>query len=109
MNPYTYTKKNNKTIFHYKFSELREFITHGKKHGNNGTILISRKHSMLTFKGFGTIENPIFNLHSITIVHCKEFDGKMRSDKDRINPHEKECDKTSFRSTFIDLSKINNL
>jgi hypothetical protein len=39
MKPKNYTEKNGKTTYHYTFKELKEFLEHGYKEGNNGWIV----------------------------------------------------------------------
>lgn len=60
------------------------FVRLGKKHGDVGFILTKREGAMLTYRGFGTIENPIKHITTITIVHNPFFDGEMPTDNQRI-------------------------
>lgn len=60
MKPFKYTKlKNGKTKYHYTFAQLREFLTHGLKEGDNGWIIVSNSEEFTDYRGFGTIENPL--------------------------------------------------
>ena len=61
----------------YKYSDLKEFLIQGYKSGNNGWILVSIVGKLLKYRGFGTIEAPCKELRTITVEHCKEFDGDL--------------------------------
>lgn len=86
MTPLKFTIKDGVTYFHYNYSELREFVRLGKSNGNVGVILVKREKDFLTYKGFGSIENPFTSMVSITIRHIPSFDGKMLSDEERLIP-----------------------
>ena len=86
MRPSKFTIKNDVTHFHYNYSELREFVRLGKSDGNVGAILVKREKDFLTYKGFGTIENPFNTMISITVRHLPSLDGEMLSDEERLIP-----------------------
>lgn len=65
MIPIKWSVKNNTTIFHYTFSDMRKFIKEGKETGNNGIILIKRKGNLFIFKGFGDKHYPNKKLNEI--------------------------------------------
>jgi len=84
MKPISFTINNGITHFHYKFSDLIEFIKKGKKYGNVGMIITKRNGNTLTYRGFGTIENPFRYISTISIIHNPFFDGKMPTDEERL-------------------------
>ena len=88
MNPTHYTKHRTSSsiiyIFHYKFSDLRKFLTNGKKHGNNGFIITRWDGKYKKMRGFGTIENPSTTLIDFNFHHYREF-GEFNPDH-VINP-----------------------
>ena len=87
--------KDGKTTYHYSFSALRKFIEHGRKHGNNGLILVSKdKNGLVTRRGYGTIERPVRYLHGIVMKHLPAFDDPMAG-----RPLE-------FKVKMIDFSKL---
>lgn len=86
MTPTHYTVKGDTTHFHYKPSEIIAFVRAGKKDGNVGPILVRRIGNWVTWKGYGTIENPRTELHSITLQHYEPFNGPMPTDDERLNP-----------------------
>jgi hypothetical protein len=86
MRPHSFTLKDDTTHFHYRFSELRNFIANGKTHGDVGVILTARKGRLLTFRGFGTIERPSKSVITISFMHNPFFSGEMASDEDRCKP-----------------------
>lgn len=101
MIPISFTIKDNITIFHYKFSDLRIFVTEGKLRGNVGAILIKRSAQLITYKGFGTIENPYHSMVTISIYHNDLFDGKMPSDESRIIAPDAPLMSTNYRMIFL--------
>jgi hypothetical protein len=108
MTPTHFTIKNDTTFFHYKTSELRRFVSQGLQDGNVGTILIKRNGNMLTYKGFGTIENPIRNMINITFCHHPLFDGKMLTDEERCNPPSHIFNKMTSSFIVFDVSKFSD-
>lgn len=78
MKPLNHTKIEDKIIYHYKFSDLRDFLNQGKKDGNNGFILTEQTNIFDVYRGFGTIESPNTRLNRISIEHCEILDGKRR-------------------------------
>ena len=86
MHPTKISIKNDTTYFHYNFPDLLNFVRQGKKDGNVGMLLIKRKKNTLTYKGFGTIENPFRNITTLTMQHYPPFDGEMLTDEERLLP-----------------------
>jgi len=84
LRPIYFTIKNETTHFHYKFSELKNFVKQGKKTGDVGMLLVRRQGNMLTYKGFGTIENPFTYIMTLSIIHSPILDGKMVTDEQRL-------------------------
>ena len=58
----------------YSFSELREFITRGREHGDVGCIPIKRENGMTLYRGYGTIENPCRELRNISMMYNPVMD-----------------------------------
>lgn len=111
MRPIRYSIVGNKTIFHYKTSEIREFYRRGKEHGDVGMIVVTRAGNIITRKGFGTIENPRTTIYTISLVHHPLFDdGPMLTDDERIAPRERSKELfgegTSSEWVVIDLSEL---
>jgi len=88
MRPIKFTVKNGKTIFHYPFSFLREFVTLGQREGNTGMILVGRTGDMFTYKGFGTIENPRTTMFTFHMKHFELMDGPIKTDEDQLKEAE---------------------
>jgi hypothetical protein len=86
MTPIKYTVKYDITHFHYNYSELREFVRLGKANGNVGLLLVKREGCFFTYKGFGTIQNPMHSMISVKLRHVAMFDGPMPSDDERLVP-----------------------
>ncbi len=86
MIPIKFTVKDDVTHFHYNYSELRDFVRLGKADGNVGLILIKREGDFLTYKGFGTIENPMRSMISIKSRHLSLIDDEMPTDEERLIP-----------------------
>ena len=104
MTPIRFTVKNGVTHFHYKASELIDFVRRGKKDGNVGVILVKRVGNMLTYRGFGTIENPFTYIASISIMHFPPFDGEMLTDEQRLIPPKSFFTAENTRFIMLDLS-----
>jgi len=86
MTPIKYTVKDGVTTFHYKFSDLRWFMGEGLKNGDVGMILTNREGTLLTFKGFGTFNSPMYKKHTFLIKHLEMFNGTMATDDQRLIP-----------------------
>ena len=99
MRPISYTKISPEEVkYHYSFSVLREFLTHGFKEGNNGFLLVKEEKDFFVYKGFGTIENPCLQLRTIKMQHDSIFDGGRRDPEFVVNPpKQEEGSLTSFR------------
>jgi hypothetical protein len=103
MTPIKFTVKNGVTHFHYKTSELIDFVRRGKKDGNVGVILTKREGNILTYRGFGTIENPFTHIVSISLNHFPPFDGEMLTDEQRLIPPKPFFTSESTRFVIIDM------
>jgi len=109
MTPNRLTKKeNDTTIFHYPINELRAFVKRGMEHGDTGPILIKRQSNVLTYKGYGTIENPRKSLITVSFVHSPLFSGEMIPDWERLVPPKPFFNKENTRVVMIDFSKISD-
>lgn len=104
MTPIKFTVKNGVTTFHYKASELINFARLGFKDGDVGMILVRREGGILTYKGFGTIENPMTRIHTLSMMHCPPFDGKMLTDEQRLIPLKPFFTKENTRFVILDMS-----
>ena len=104
MTPIKFTVKNGVTHFHYKASELIRFARLGFKDGNVGMILVRRKGGMLTYKGFGTIENPSTSIFTLSMMHFPPFDGKMPTDEQRLIPPKPFFTAENTRFIMLDFS-----
>lgn len=103
MTPTHYTHKNGITTFHYPFSVWRQFVTRGREVGDVGPILIQRHGHLMTYRTFGTIENPFTIPQRITLAHNEFFDGPLPTDQEICTPRKHEKGNYSFR--IIDLSE----
>lgn len=68
MRPISFTVENGITLFHHDEKEYKRFLELGKRDGNVGLILKSREGNILTYEGFGTIENPLKEMITISMV-----------------------------------------
>ena len=103
MTPINFTIKEGVTHFHYKPSELFDFVRRGKKHGDVGLILTKRDGNVLTYRGYGTIENPSNRIKTISFEHCEPFDGKMPNDYERLVPPKPILENRRF--VFLDRTR----
>jgi hypothetical protein len=106
MTPIGFKIINGTTHFHYKATELIDFVRRGKRDGNVGLILMKRNGDLLTYKGFGTIENPSTHILSITISHCTPFDGDMPTDEQRLILSNPLFTKDNTKIAVLDMSNI---
>jgi hypothetical protein len=106
MTPTNFTKKEDTTHLHYKFSDLREFVKRGSKHGDCGVLIVRRNGMFSTYKGYGTIENPIKHLHSISMVYNPMF-GNYMSDEQLLEPPKPFFNSDNTRFVMLDFSKSN--
>lgn len=104
MKPVRFTKKNDKVVFHYTFSDLRRFIVRGKSHGDVGPLLISFNGNLIQYKGFGTIENPFKNMVKLDFNHFPLFDGPLPDPEKIVNPPMQEKSLVSYKFIMLDLS-----
>lgn len=109
MRPYKFSILPDGFIrYHYRFSELREFLTLGFAEGNVGWILIGRIGNLKIFKGFGTYENPVHSMQRIYVQHWDMFDGPMPSDEKICAPVDLMTKNKMFEShgmVLLDFSK----
>lgn len=103
MKPISFIKKDNKTIFRYKFSDLREFVKLGYESGNVGMIRISMSdENLVKYKGFGTIEHPVKFIQTITLKHNEIFDGPI------LRNVEPKKELSEYQYVLLDLSGNEN-
>lgn len=102
MTPIKFTEKNGAINFHYKTSELIDFVRKGKKDGNVGLIITKREGDVLTFRGFGTIEKPFNEVITLHIAHNNIF-GNMITDEQRLKPPKPD----GFNKRIITFDSIN--
>ena len=105
MTPCAYTKKDNDVvIYHYKYSELKEFVRNGVENGTSGLLLVKREGNFFHYKGYGTYENPRKTTITIIMKHFEPMDGPMRTDDERLIPPKPLFSEENCRLIFIDLS-----
>ncbi len=109
MIPIRFTRTETETIFHYKYSDLKYFVETGKEYGDAGFILTKRRGSLLTYRGFGTIDNPCYYINTISMVHFDLLDGKMPTDEQRLIPPDYTFNKGNYTFMIIDMSKIDDI
>lgn len=87
MNPISYTGNNDKCVFHYKYSDIKEFIIEHRKSGAAGQILIKKDGNLLYYRCSGTIDNPIMSDKLYTFIYSwiEDLSGKFDAEK-IINP-----------------------
>lgn len=102
MKPIKYTTVDTNTTFHYKYHDIKKFLKRGFEYGDCGWILVRQKGTVLTYKGFGTIENPNRNLITINIKHIDLFDGKLKTPEEIIHPKETDYALDNYRMIFIE-------
>jgi hypothetical protein len=76
MVPVSYTETGNVIRFHYRLSDLRQFLLRGKQCGDVGMILLRKEGERLDYTGFGTIEHPFTWRAYISLIHNPELDGQ---------------------------------
>ena len=101
MKPYKYTTKGSSVIYHYHYEELKEFLRLGKEQGNVGWILTKRIGMLFTYRGFGTIDNPVKHLITISFIHDNKLDGEFISDDLIVNPVIKSKDLCSYKYKIL--------
>lgn len=106
MRPIAFTVENGITYFQYDQKELERFNELGKRNGNVGMILVSRQGTILTYKGYGTIEKPHREEMIMSIKHHPVFDGDMPSDEQRISV-EVPVKSRSYKFVMLDFSGEN--
>ena len=96
-----YTDKNNVRTYHYKYSDLKDFLKRGFEHGDCGFILISK--NLLTdailHRGFGTIEAPCTSIRKLTFFYNEKYDGKI---EDALTKEKSPVE--SYRLTFLNFN-----
>ncbi len=105
MIPIRFAVEDGVTTFYYKTRELKNFVRLGKKDGNVGMILIHRKGNMLTYKGFGTIEHPMTEMVTLSMMHHPGIDGEMKTDEQRLEPSKFVFNRKNYKFVMLDLSK----
>lgn len=103
MTPHKYTKDKESVLYHYKFSELRRFLTEGKKTGDVGLILISRDGDYYNYRGFGTIENPHTWITTLGLIRNESIDGQINDDL-IVNPEVKSYALSSYSLWVEDIT-----
>jgi len=106
MTPHRYSIKDGVTTFHYHFSELREFITLGKEHGDVGMLLVKRDGNTIIYRGFGVISNPCKSILTFSFVHNPAF-GEMSTDDQRLIKPKSFFTRENTKFVMLDTSKIN--
>ena len=104
MRPISYTRVDNKIIYHYKYSDLKEFLSLWLKDGNVGMILMYEIGDILTYRGFGTIENPFTYILTLSIQHCESFDGRKSTPDERVNPPVSKFTPDNCRMVILDFN-----
>jgi hypothetical protein len=84
MRPIKYIVEKGVVYFHYSLSDLKLFVARGKTYGDAGMIITRRKGNTLTYKGYGTIDNPRVEIYVLTINWFEPFDGPLLSDVERL-------------------------
>jgi len=103
MTPHRFSTKDGVVTFHYKFSELREFLKMGFEHGDCGMILVKRKGNILVHRGFGVIENPSKSVMTFSFVQNPMF-GTIATDEQRLIPPKPFFTKENTKFVILDLS-----
>ncbi len=104
MTPIKFSIKYGVTTFHYNSSELMKFCRYGFKNGDVGMILIKRSGYLLTYKGFGTIENPSRDILTMSIMHSPGFSGEMPADEERLIKPESFFTKDNTSCVILDFT-----
>ena len=86
MKPIRFSIRSGVTHFHYKPSEIIEFVRMGKANGNVGMILTRREGIHFVYRGFGTIEHPRKVILTFSFPHVEQSEGKMPTDESLIQP-----------------------
>lgn len=112
MTPIRYSKnKDGSTRFHYSFKDLRTWINYAYE-GCAGQILFGRNGYRMIYKCSGTLENPrpvttVRDLITLTMMHNDIFDGKLKTDEERLIPPNYEFLENA-RMIFLDMSDYDN-
>lgn len=118
MYPISYKKEGNKVEFFYDQKEWDEWIALGKKDGNVGSMMkYIENESRITFFTFGTYENPMRDMITLTMVHNPLYDGESKLDEPDwyLKPLAEERHRIwwedhlkGIRLIFLDVSNIND-
>jgi hypothetical protein len=108
MKPTKYTQEGERVIYHYTFKQLRDFLTHGFREGNNGMILIGEDKRFYYYKGFGTIENPWKYVLNLSMEYDPVFDGKRLYPENYISFLKEPKETSSTRMAIWDAKTMNN-
>lgn len=86
MTPTGYIENGEKILFLYNYREYMEWHRLGERDGNVGWVLQSRTDVFDIYYGFGTIEHPITDPITISLVHNEAFDGPKSTPMEIITP-----------------------
>ena len=106
MTPISYSVKDGVTTFKYNLREFIEWYKLGKKEGNVGMILHSRKGAMDRYMCFGTIENPNTDYNWASIVPFEAFDGPRKTDDEILIPPKPFFTPESTRFIYLDMNNV---
>lgn len=90
MNPISYHREGEKTIFDYDPLQFTEWQRLGELGGDVGAILHCRLGNYFTYWSYGTIEQPCTTMMEITMMHHPLISGVMLSDDQLISPQDPE-------------------
>lgn len=74
MRPYKVKHRGSGRRYLYRYSDLKQWMIQGRREGNAGMIPVFEDATSVTYRGFGTIENPCKRVMTTTIVKCPVFD-----------------------------------
>lgn len=105
MKPQSYIKKDNKIIFKYPEKDLKEFHKIGKSEGGAGHYLHSiEDDKYFNYKSYGTIEAPVREEMTITMITNPMYDGEFDLEK-FMNPPERKLNHEDFKFDILDFGK----
>lgn len=96
MYPIAYRKEGTAYTFVYSKEDKTRWELRGKNYGDSGPVLhsIDTDTKMMTYKSYGTIDNPTKHKNTITFNHLEAWDGKWRDPDWWINDAKREHEKT---------------
>ena len=92
--------KDGEIRYSYKYTDIKNFLEHGFKNGNNGLVLLSIKDGFLKYRGFGTIENPSKRIFTVRVQHDYTMYGPLV-----LYDYCEKSSLTSHRLEIINFSK----